>query len=272
MNFPNPELDRITVWHQTKEAWKDFPEQESIVLEELPESWGRGTRVGDFQFVKSVPTEVIRKDCINAAIELKEQGYNPLLLNMADWAFAGGCVDVGSAAQEEELFRRSNYYRHLHQRYYPLRPLTTIVSKGVLFFREDATHGYVSSERTTPLDCVAAPAICFPLTRETERSENIIPISFSNTKKTEWSEERIVKQKNIELMKNKIRMLLYAAATNANDALVLSAWGCGAYGCPPGHIADLFKEVFAEGIPIPLRRITFAIRGLNYEPFAKRFS
>ena len=35
--------------------------------------------------------------------------HNPLVLNLADNNRPGGCVDSGSRAQEESLFRRTNY-------------------------------------------------------------------------------------------------------------------------------------------------------------------
>jgi uncharacterized protein (TIGR02452 family) len=43
-------------------------------------------------------------------------------------------------------------------------------------------------------------------------------------------------------MKAKIKTLLSVALESGHDALVLSALGCGAFACPPRHIAALFKE------------------------------
>ena len=51
-----------------------------------------------------------------------------------------------------------------------------------------------------------------------------------------------------------------------NNILVLSAWGCGAFGCPPYHMAKIFKKVLKvyDGI---FEEIIFAILGPNYELF-----
>ncbi len=58
----------------------------------------------------------------------------------------------------------------------------------------------------------------------------------------------------------KIRAILRIAAHHDQAELVLSAFGCGAFGNPPHHIAELFRDVLAEpefaGV---FRRIAFAV-------------
>ena len=55
--------------------------------------------------------EVKNIDCLYAGVELKEQGYNPAVLNMASRRNPGGGVVTGAGAQEETLFRRTNLFR-----------------------------------------------------------------------------------------------------------------------------------------------------------------
>ena len=43
-------------------------------------------------------------------------------------------------------------------------------------------------------------------------------------------------------MQTQIELILEAARQSGCQALVLSAFGCGAYGNPPGAVAKLFKE------------------------------
>ena len=52
--------------------------------------------------------EVQNIDCLYAGTQLKEQGYNPAVLNMASRRNPGGGVVTGAGAQEETLFRRTN--------------------------------------------------------------------------------------------------------------------------------------------------------------------
>ena len=59
--------------------------------------------------------EVQNIDCLYAGVQLKEQGYNPAVLNMASRRNPGGGVTTGAGAQEETLFRRTNLFRSLYQ-------------------------------------------------------------------------------------------------------------------------------------------------------------
>jgi len=80
--------------------------------------------------------------------------------------------------------------------------------------------------------------------------------------------------------KRKIRVILAIGLENGHDSLVLSAFGCGAFciisfalvgrgrrlkypspGNPPGHIAQLFKEVITQEFNGCYKHITFAIYG-----------
>lgn len=58
-------------------------------------------------------------DCLIACKQLQDAGNNPVVLNLADILVPGGCVESGSGAQEESIFRRSNITRTLTQDFYP---------------------------------------------------------------------------------------------------------------------------------------------------------
>lgn len=231
--------ERLDAWKRTQEKYGSMTPVESDIYDALGEySKENKVDVNGVSFVKG--------DCIDAAIGLKKEGYNPLLLNMADWRYAGGCVDAGVATQEEDLFRRSNYFKHLQQKYYPMKPFRTIVSKGVEFWL-DVIYNELPDK--VLLDCVAAPALCGPF------------VTFDRL--------NYLKQEDADKMETKIRMLFYAAEKNGNDSIVLSAWGCGAYSCPIYGTAKLFKKVIDEGVPV--KKIVFAITGNRFEPFIEAF-
>ena len=189
---------------------------------------------------------VVDMDTLDAGIELKRKGYRPVVLNMCDWIFAGGCIDAGSTTQEEDLFRRSNYFTTLTNKLYPLKDTDTIYSREVLIFRENAQKRYKLMNKGVFMDLVAGPA---PL-------------------KPHQDNGRFTKQEDIDLFKNKMRMLLKVAYANGNDSVVLSAWGCGAFYCPPEHTAELFKEVLEE-FNGSFKVFVFAIlgKGKNYNAF-----
>lgn len=246
-----PEYNLLTVWEQTEEHYKNTAEHSSSIFRRSVDITLNEMNALEYKYPKVVVAPVIEKDCVYVAIDYKERGFNPILLNMSDWRVAGGGVRHGSRAQEEELFRRSNYYKHLSQDLYPLKKLDTTISHGVEFFRYGKDRGYILMDKPVKIDCIGAPALRFPQVLE----------SFEDF---EYQEDR-------ERMEQKIRMLLYTAAKNGNDCVVLSAWGCGAYGCPAKGVAKLFKNVLQEFAGV-FRETPFAILYDNYRPFAEVFN
>ena len=103
---------------------------------------------------------VENKDCVVAAIDLIDKGYNPAMLNLADLHMPGGLGEYGSGAQEENWCRRSNLVQSLYQfsetriRQYPDMGLVVnenqypmderyggVYSGIVTFFRSDEKKG-----------------------------------------------------------------------------------------------------------------------------------
>jgi len=95
-----------------------------------------------------VEISVVNEDCLKLAAEYEKE--NPLVLNMANRQTPGGGVEIGSCAQEECLFRSSNYFATM----YPLRELYPmdrnhgcIYSPGVTVFRGLESDGYPLLEK-----------------------------------------------------------------------------------------------------------------------------
>jgi uncharacterized protein (TIGR02452 family) len=238
---------RIEIWKKVLEDFKGKPRVESKIYD--------GFNMEEYNNLpkkyEKIDVEIIQKDCIYAAIDNYRLGMKPLLLNMASEVRAGGGVRSGSSAQEEELFRRSNYFLHLHQGYYPLSELMAIVSRGVIFYRLDAKDNYNLMKFPTKIDCIAAAAIRHPL------------VTVNG--------DRFKRKEDAELCKEKIRMLFYSAYKEGNDCVVLSAWGCGAFGGPTEHIAKIFKQIVQENEG-RFKKIVFAIYDdYNYNRFKSNF-
>ena len=245
--FTVPNYDRIAVWYETQAAFIADPDPSpSYALNALP----AGGLAALPRRYTGTEVQFFKEDCVEVAVRHVSAGDSPLLHNMSDWTVAGGSVETGSAAQEEELFRRSNYYRHLLQSFYPLEELDTVVSPAVMFIRRGVADGYVSMDAPASIDCVAAPAVRFP---QLDRATG----GYASP-----SDEA--------LMEQKIRMLVYAAVENKNDVLVASAWGCGAYGCPAEATGRIFRKVLEEARGL-VKVVSFSILGGNFAPFQAGF-
>ena len=213
--------------------------------------------------------QVEDKDCVEAAADLQDKGYNPALLNLADLYTPGGLVEYGSGAQEENLCRRSNLMLSLYQfstsRIYELPSLGLkanscqypmdkryggIYSGNVLFFRSTEEKGSVLLDDPRIIPVISVAAIAGPrITRE----GNLSPEAES-------------------LTRDKMRTIFRIAMANSHDSVVLSAFGCGAFANPPAAIARLFHETLLEDeFRDVFRLVDFAIldgyrTGLSHNP------
>ena len=80
-----------------------------------------------------------------------------------------------------------------------------------------------------------------------------------------------------------IKQILDIALENGNDSIVLSAFGCGAYGTPPKIVAKIFHDViYSDEYKNLFKEIVFAIINLpstngthnpegNFKPFKETF-
>ncbi len=221
--------------------------------------------------------EIQNIDCLYAGVQLKEQGYNPAVLNMASRQNPGGGVTKGAGAQEETLFRRTNLFRSLYQfapyateygispsqHHYPLdRNFGGIYTPDAIYFRESEQKGYALLDEPVELSFITVAGMNRP----------------------DLTADNMIADHHVEPLKNKIRTIFRIGLANGHDALVLGALGCGAYRNPPRHVARLFHEVMDEPeFKNRYKKIVFAIlddhnahkkhnpEG-NFQPFAEEFA
>ena len=67
------------------------------------------------------------------------------------------------------------------------------------------------------------------------------------------------------IMYRKILYLFLVALEYQYDVLILGAWGCGGYRCPPEHVSALFKMVLEE-FKGCFKKVIFAIRDTENHP------
>ena len=197
----------------------------------------------------SVETKIIIQDadCLESARLLT----NPVVLNMASYKNPGGGVINGSSAQEENIFRRTNLFKSLyqyvdyagqygveqHSRFkYPLEEYGGIYSKDITVFRGSEKNGYYLLSVPFKSAFISVSAIKRPELRNGRMNE-----------------------RDLFKTKQKIRRIFQLAHENGHTDIVLSAFGCGAYGNPPEQIASIFKELLDKEYKNIFNQIIFSI-------------
>lgn len=183
--------------------------------------------------------EIVDDDTLTHAKTLVDKGYHVTVLNMASTYLPGGGVMKGSGAQEEDLFRRTNlmgYLYHLH----PIgRDFGFTVPSNHIFYPIDGGH-----------DIIWTPQVAvFKDNRINEfqlldKPYFVDVITCAAVRKPQLTKDNTLDTNDEYLMRSKIQSILNCAALSAteNNALVLGAFGCGAYGNPPKQIAKIFHE------------------------------
>jgi uncharacterized protein (TIGR02452 family) len=190
----------------------------------------------------STNVRVLNEDCLISYNTLVSSGMKPLLLNMANATTPGGGYRKGDGAQEENIFRRSNYYMSLDynmdqeqdqyinskrnycspsrqilplndtQSLYPIDDYGAIYTSGITVFRGTEDQGYPFLKR--PFYDVCAVAIAAYRDPPIRKNKQRLASKFAvGTRK-------------------KIETLFVIAYKNGHDSLVLSALGCGAFKNP----------------------------------------
>jgi uncharacterized protein (TIGR02452 family) len=260
------------------ESGKEYVFADDSVMASNTVFYEREISIGDLSRCdEQTIVEVQNIDCLYAGVQLKEQGYNPAVLNMASRRNPGGGVATGAGAQEETLFRRTNLFRSLYQfaqyaeqygikrshHQYPLeRNFGGVYTPDAIYFRESEQKGYALLDDPVSLSFITVAGMNRP----------------------DLTDDGFIAPYHVEPIKNKIRTIFRMGLVHGHDSLVLGALGCGAFRNPPRHVARLFHEVMDElEFKNKYRCIVFAIlddhnshqkhnpEG-NFKPFAEEFA
>lgn len=180
-----------------------------------------------FLFSTKPLIEVTDEDSFIMAERYTKEGLNPLVFNFASDYCPGGGVKKGSRAQEEDLFRRSNYHQSLNKEMvgYPLKG--KIIYSPIVHICK--TPEYKWKRNFVEVSCIAAAAVRKPKIRYD--SEN---------------KERFAEEDDRFFMLDSIFQIFEIAKEKKHNSLVLGAWGCGAFRGPRDDIINLFKEAILE--------------------------
>ena len=111
-----------------------------------------------------------------------------------------------------------------------------IYSPGVTFFRNNISKFYTLRDKTFKCDVITVAALCF---NGKSHYAGIDELAFQ-------AEDGGFTPEGKEIMLNKIRTIFRMGVKNKKDALVLGAFGCGAYELPIPEVVRLFHIVINE--------------------------
>lgn len=201
-------------------------------------------------------TGCINADCMDVAQQLIASGYNPAVLNLASAGRPGGGYDLGLGAQEESLCQSSNLSLSLYQFGDPRRlkcvrdsgvphreigyPLDTnfggVYTPDVTFFRNNKCKYFTIKDEPFRCDVITVAALSFNGRNDFARAMELMYKAADGG----------FTPAGAEVMRNKIRTIFRMGVEHGKDALVLGAFGCGAYRLPPDAVAELFRQVMDE--------------------------
>jgi uncharacterized protein (TIGR02452 family) len=193
------------------------------------------------------------RDCINLALMYKKMGCNPALLDMAADRVPLGDPYDGARAQEEEMSRRSTLaaildpnYQHKNDNLYPIHK--KVGDKGgyylpcVKLIADGYSTGYQYLDQPDSVAVLVSAAYRKP---ELDMQDKKNP--------------KIKDQTVVDNTREKIRTQLKMAFDHGHDTVILSAFGCGAFGNPPRQIAEMYMDVINKEFPCCFKYIIFSI-------------
>ncbi len=200
--------------------------------------------------------QVTNETTLAASRRLVDAGMSPLALNFANGKYPGGGFLAGARAQEECLCRSSALYHTLandpmyaaHGR--RSRPDSTdwaIYSPDVPVFRTDAGKELEKPWLLSFLTCAAPVA------------------------------DRIGQPEAGDLLQRRIHRVMEIAHAYRHPALVLGAWGCGAFGNDVHRTARDFRNALETKFSAAFAEVVFAITDWSDDrrylgPFRDAFS
>jgi uncharacterized protein (TIGR02452 family) len=182
--------------------------------------------------------QVTNETTLGAARRIVDRGLRPLALNFANGIQPGGGFLTGAKAQEEVLCRSSALYQTLDgdpmyeahaKRAQPDSTDWAIYSPDVPVFRDDGGGALLEPWLLSFITCAApyAPRVGQPLSGN--------------------------------LLQKRIHRVLGIARSFGHSALVLGAWGCGAFGNDPRRTARDFRDALENEFSGAFAEVVFAI-------------
>jgi len=218
--------------------------------------------------------EIHNEDSLHAVARCTKPGMRVCIVNNANARKAGGDTVVGDLAQEEELMRRSNYFKGLEVFVTPdwkdkencynlpwycpgvseiLLNKGCILTKDIELLKANEKQGYADLKEKHVFDAIATAA-CNISSKEQADSEGLL-LSNGSVDYEEYKSR----------MEAKIRTEIYVAISHGYRVFIPSALGCGAFRSfeekaskkPPGFTARMVAEIYHKILIVEKNRDHF---------------
>lgn len=185
--------------------------------------------------------QVVNRSSLDAARSLLDAGRRPVVLNFANAFKPGGGYKNGARAQEESLCWSSGLVKTL---------------EGQRAFY-DASHATRDELGTDAM--IYSPDV--PVFRRSSGALLGEPLGMSFLTVAAPNAARLAGRENeIEpAFRRRIPRILAAGLLHGHDAIVLGAWGCGAFRCDPAMVAGVFASELSGDFAGAYREVVFAI-------------
>jgi uncharacterized protein (TIGR02452 family) len=187
--------------------------------------------------------EVTGESTVSAARRLSSEHRRVACLNFASARRPGGGFVTGARAQEESVCRASGLY-------------ATLIARPEYYEANRACHELYYTDWA-----IYSPDV--PVIRDD--SEQLVREPFTASFVTMPAPNRggggrLDDRRVADTLRRRIAMVLALCSDRGHDALVLGAWGCGAFGNDARAVAPLFREALQErALSLGIERIVFAV-------------
>lgn len=229
---------RIKVLLDTVKLWERDGDRYTTLAQQNMARWASGKPEETSQTLLVIEGDMLE----SAGVLTKDYGTPFVCLNMANEYYPGGGYTEGCSAQEENMFRRTDAHFTLD--------CTNLIKQGRDVVYTDTMNALVSGKlgvnyiSANPLVCIkgkevfAADDLGYKMLADDEifffYELRSAAVDISHRKK---------KPANIEaLMASRIAAQFATLVSRGFRHVVLSAFGCGAFGNDPQMVARLYRE------------------------------
>jgi uncharacterized protein (TIGR02452 family) len=175
--------------------------------------------------------KVVSEDWIDKALEMKNRGIDPVILNMTDKVFPAVDIHLGLGGQEESIFRISNLNQALVlDKFYPFNNDNRVIySKDVTIYYGSEKVKWELLKEPKKVSIISCPPVKSPYNLEYDYTR-----LFENSKMC---------PSHIAITRGYLENTLQAAIKNGHDGIVLPAFGCEGQKNPPRCIAEILRDL-----------------------------